>query len=347
MSEPLQYNTGSSLLANVMSNVNEIMGGEASPVYAQGNGGGATGGTGGMPAGLSDLLSELADVLDRISQMIGGDQGGSGAPGGSTSSAPTGSGTGGEPIAGSGRIWGDPHFIGQDGGKYDVQGEAGKTYNLLSDQNFQMNGRFDDWGNGATAVGAVGISAGSDQVEVNKDGTVMVNGDELKEGDSVQLADGGTVSYNDGEVSIDSGEWKTDIQFAGSGDKAHLNIDVSTENAVADGVKPHGLLGQTFDADDDARNGDKGKGAQGGGAIEGSNGNITNAGDKSAVENYEVDGLYDRNFEDFNQFFDPSGSTGSGGWGNEAVDRLMAQAFASVAQSMLLFSQSMQNDALS
>ncbi|MEL7082799.1 MAG: VWD domain-containing protein, partial [Pseudomonadota bacterium] len=162
-----------------------------------------------------------------------------------------------EVISGSGRIWGDPHFIGADGGKYDVQGEAGKTYNLLSDQNFQMNGTFEAWRSpGATVVGEVGINTGADQIEVNKDGTVMVNGQELEKGDRVELNDGGYVDYGDEGVTVESGEWKVDFQFAGNG--SHLNMDVHTENALADGVRPHGLLGQTFDGDGEARNGDRG-----------------------------------------------------------------------------------------
>ena len=285
---------------------------------------------------LKDILSDLSEVLQRLLARLEGDEGGSGGGGGG------GGVSAQEPdvIAGTGRIWGDPHFIGQDGGKYDVQGEAGKTYNLLSDQDFQMNGRFDQYKNkdGLTVVGAVGISAGSDQVSVEKDGTVMVNGEELKAGETAELANGGSVSYaaNGKSVSVDSGEWETDIEFRnkGNGSTAHLNIDVATENAIADGVKPHGLLGQTFDADDDARNGDKGKGTQGGGAIEGLDGEITDRGDRSTVQEYEVSGLYDRNFESFNQFFDDAES-GSGQFDEELYE-MMASTFSIMAQSMMM-----------
>lgn len=301
---------------------------------------GTGGGGGGGNSALKDILSDLSDVLQRLIGQLEGEGGGSGGGGG-------GDPVSAEPqvIAGSGRIWGDPHFIGQDGGKYDVQGEAGKTYNLLSDQNFQMNGRFDQYKttDGLTVVGAVGISAGSDQVSVEKDGTVMVNGEELEAGETVQLADGGSVSYaaNGGSVSIDSGEWETDIQFRnkGTSNRAHLNIDVKTDNALADGVKPHGLLGQTFDLDDDARNGDKGKGTQGGGAIEGLDGEITARGDRTTVENYEVTGLYDRNFDDFNQFFDDAES-GTGQYDDQLFE-MMASTFSMMAQSMLLMTRDM------
>lgn len=41
-----------------------------------------------------------------------------------------------------GLIWGDPHFRGDDGGLFDVQGEADHVYNLLSDHNLQVNAKF-------------------------------------------------------------------------------------------------------------------------------------------------------------------------------------------------------------
>ena len=302
----MDISSADKLLEGVRADAYELLGGPET------NGTGGSGSGAGGPLG--ELLGELSQLLQQIVELLGNQNGegggGSGGTGGSGSTGGPSAPAEGEVIAGSGRIWGDPHFIGQDGGKYDVQGEAGKSYNLLSDQNFQMNGRFDEYNNtdGLTVVGQVGIAAGADQIEVNKNGDVFVNGEELKAGDKVELEDGGFVEYNanGGGVTIESGEWTTEIEFRNKGDgpKAHLNIDVHTENAVADGVKPHGLLGQTFDSDDDARNGDKGKGTQGGGAIEDANGNITERGDTDAIGLYEVDNVHDRNFTEFNQFFD-------------------------------------------
>jgi von Willebrand factor type D domain len=330
----LQMNTGASLLQNVTADYNRLAGGEFEHARAVGSNGSSSGSSSSSSnASMEAMLGEITKLLQQVIDTLGGREDAN--EGGSSTNGSSGSSSGSqEPISGTGRIWGDPHFIGQDGDQYDVQGEAGKTYNLLSDQNFQMNGQFDSFGtDGSTVVGKVGISAGSDQIEVSKDGTVMVNGRELQEGDKVDLADGGSVEYRDGSVQVNSGEWETNIQFEGSGDDAHLNIDVKTDNAVADGVKPHGLLGQTFDADSDVRNGDKGSGAQGGGAIEGSNGNITSAGDRSAVEQYEVDGLYDRNFEDFNQFFDDAESDATGN--SDRMNELVNMAMVSLAQSLM------------
>ena len=198
-----------------------------------------------------------------------------------------------DPISGKARIWGDPHFIGADGGKYDIQGRPGGMYNLLSDQGFQMNGRFDAWGSkGATVVGEVGVVANGNRITVEKDGDVMVNGRYLRDGQSVTLADGTKVSKQGSTVEINSSEWDVKFKSVNSRHGKYLNIDVSTENAVADGVKPHGLLGQSFDGDGEARNGDKGSGAQGGGAIETVGGSFTERGDKTTVGSYEVGSMH-------------------------------------------------------
>lgn len=265
---------------------------------------------------LENILGKLNNTLDRLADILGGGNDYSIMPISTDGNSEWQSGWGGHNfvdegtvISGSGRIWGDPHFIGADGGKYDVQGEAGKIYNLLSDDGFQMNGRFDDWGgNGATVVGEVGINAKGDQITVDGDGNVSVNGEAVGDGETVALTNGGYVTKNGKEITVESGEWKVEFDAKSSSRGNYLNMDVSTENAVADGVKPHGLLGQTFDGDGVARNGDKGKGAQGGGAIEELSGLQTQRGDKQAVAAYEVDSLTDTDFNAFNRYTDILGT---------------------------------------
>ena len=255
---------------------------------------------------LATLLKGLSQALQGLSELIGGLGGGNTGrlvmpepmtllPTGSTGS--TGDVAGMKPIAGTARIWGDPHFIGADGGQFDVQGKAGKTYNLLSDRGFQMNGRFDSWGGkGATVVGEVGITAGTNYVNVEKSGKAVVNGHVLKDGERVALRGGGYAEKKGNEITVKSGEWEVNFQTH----RDHINMDIKTSNAVADGVRPHGLIGQTFDGDGKARNGDKGAGVQGGGAIEDINGDIVRRGDKSAVKSYEVAALWDTNFQNHN-----------------------------------------------
>lgn len=202
-----------------------------------------------------------------------------------------------KPIAGKARIWGDPHFIGADGDKFDVQGEAGKIYNLLSDENFQLNGKFEAFGkDGATVVGNAAINADGNFINVDKKGETYVNGLKLQDGQKVDLFGGGTVEKKGDHVIVNKGEWKVDFEANGQ----YLNMDIETKNAIADGVKPQGLIGETFDGDGKALTGDAGTGAQGGGAIKDIHGNVTKAGDKDAVKSYEVNSLYSNIFKHHN-----------------------------------------------
>ena len=275
-------------------------------------------GSGGDPmGGLGDTIGKIADLIDEISNLLrgladmigGGEQPGHGSGPGSMPGNGCGCpGDGGEPgqvVAGEGAIKGDPHFYGADGGRYDVQGEAGKIYNLLSDEGFQMNGRFDAWGGGgATVVGEVGIVTEGSEITVRKDGTVCVDGRELADGECVRLADGGEVSKNGDQITVKSGEYEVTIDAKDSGRGDYLNINVKSDNVNADGVMPHGLLGQTFDGDGEARNGDRGRNAQGGGAIDHAAGIRSERGDTHAVTDYEVDSLHDTDFHFFNRNYD-------------------------------------------
>lgn len=201
-----------------------------------------------------------------------------------------------------GRVWGDPHFVGADGGNYDVQGEAGKTYNILSDQGLQVNARFDEWdesGSGKTIMGEIGISLGDDQISFDKEGALKINGEEVKEGTYLD----GAVTLKNGRLFIEEDEFSFNIKVVESDKGDFLNIeDIRSENANADGVLPSGLWGGTVDGDGIARHGDAGKGTQGGGSINDRDGNITERGDRDAVKSYEVGGLFDTDFNDHNRF---------------------------------------------
>lgn len=194
-----------------------------------------------------------------------------------------------EPVAANerGRIWSDPHFRGGDGGRFDVQGQAGKSYSLLSDSGLQLNGRFDKYGEDGTAVGETGLTVtGNDgetsQVNFKKDGTALINGEQMEEGKLYQLADGGTAKLDGKKLTVTTAEGYTIKQSAETWDgDDFININVRTgEKGVDNGQMSGGLLGQTFDADDAARNGKTGHGAQGEGAIDG------------VVQDYEVDDLF-------------------------------------------------------
>lgn len=202
-----------------------------------------------------------------------------------------------------GRVWGDPHFVGEDGGLYDVQGVRDQHYNILSDAGLQVNARFDEWqsaGSGKTVMGAIGITLGEHQVEINKDGTVLIDGEEVSSG---SYLDGKVTVTEDRFVHIKEEEYSFRVDFQKHSGGDHLNIEnIQSDNAAADGVLPSGLWGVTVDYDDDARNGDSGSGTQGGGALEDLDGNITEKGDETTVEDYEVGGLFATDFEDHNRF---------------------------------------------
>ncbi len=174
------------------------------------------------------------------------------------------------------RVWGDPHFVGADGGKFDVQGEAGKTYALLKDTGLKFYGTFDGWGNGITVVGSTGLTVtgrgGKTQVFHDpKTDTVKVDGQELQQGQTVIMADGGTTTRQGKDVISETAEGYEIVQHDQG---KHIDAEVTSG---ARGVHT-GLMGQTFDADKDRRDGKKGKGAQGEGAIDG------------VVTDYEVEG---------------------------------------------------------
>lgn len=271
-------------------------------------------------SGLGTALQALADMLADGKSPVGVNPFVGGTP--SHGTHHTGSAGQGvlhapveeKPIAGKARIWGDPHFIGADGDQFDVQGQAGKIYNLLSDQNFQLNGKFEAYGSGgATVVGEAAINADGNFITVDKKGDAFVNGQKLKDGQKVDLFGGGTAEKKGDHLIVTKGEWKVDFEANGQ----YLNMDIETKNAIADGVKPQGLIGQTFDGDGKALMGDAGEGAQGGGAIKDANGNLTKAGDKDAVKSYEVDSLFSSIFKNHNasgfaHFVSNDGTLGGG-----------------------------------
>ena len=192
-----------------------------------------------------------------------------------------------------------------------MQGQAGKTYNILSDKDVQVNAKFQKYG-AATTMGEIGVTMGQNQVQIDKAGKVTING-EAMEGNS---ALDGAVTKSGKSVTVNSGEYQIKATSAGG----YLNASFKSDNVAADGVMPHGLWGQTADGDGKARNGDRGANAQGGGAIEGLDGQITKKGDKTTVQQYEVNGIFDTGFANFNRF--------NGAFVNEPVVPTAAQGEA-------------------
>ncbi len=206
------------------------------------------------------------------------------------------------PIEFDGKIWGDPHFVGADGGKYDVHGEHGKVYNILSDAGIQVNSQFANWNSKtATIMNKIGIVADGHTIAFDRSGKLTIDGEAVTANGSYL---DGAVTKNGLRVQVETEEYSIALKVAQHKNGNYLNIDFASDNAAADGILPHGLWGQTADGDGIARNGDRSYTAQGGGAIEDENGNITAKGDKQAYKSYEVDGLFDTTFTTHNRFYD-------------------------------------------
>ncbi|WP_020559186.1 hypothetical protein [Thiofilum flexile] len=211
------------------------------------------------------------------------------------------------PTANNAGGWGDPHFIGADGGRYDVQGKAGNYYNILSDDGFQMNAKFVGFKNaGTTIMGEMGAVMGTDKVQVDKNGQLTLNGNVMKDG-TYPTENGGSVTKKGKVITLKDEEYTVTITSKSSAGGNYLDFRVKSKDVAADGVMPHGIWGQTADGDKKVRKGDTGTGAQGGGVLEKLDGTISKRGDKQTVQLYEVGSLFDTAFTNFNRF---TGDTG-------------------------------------
>ncbi|MBX2860395.1 MAG: VWD domain-containing protein [Vampirovibrio sp.] len=152
------------------------------------------------------------------------------------------------------RIWGDPHIIGGDGGKYDVQDRG--IYNLLDDNGLTVNAEFGPWKNDTTVVTKLGITVGNDQIEIDADGNVKINSQKSTMSDLIQLSEekGWELEQSDDKIIIKTDEYTLEIELTGRG-FMNMNIVTGEEGVKSDGVGPEGILGETFDADSDAQTG--------------------------------------------------------------------------------------------
>jgi len=195
--------------------------------------------------------------------------------------------------SGDGAYEGDPHLTGFDGEKYDVMGTPNDFYNMISDKNFQYNTQFKDWGNGTTVINKAGITIGKDQLEFDADANApTLNGTAIALNKKTTLADGKSTALWDGSVfKVDSPEYEVTLGIDTDAKGKFLRSTASlVGDPFADGVKPHGLIGQTADGIAGQKNSGVDRGNQGGTVIDG------------IVSDYEVKGLFDTAFKNFNRF---------------------------------------------
>jgi hypothetical protein len=175
-------------------------------------------------------------------------------------------------------------------------GQAGKSYNMLSDKDFQYNTQFEDWQDGSnvnTAIGAAGIQIGNSKVSLDANtGKAAVDGTDMTIGQQVSLDDGGSATWDGTKLDVSSNEYNVDltVQTDPRGIK-YLDSNVKiTSDPFADGVKPHGLLGQTADGIAGQKNTGVDQGKQGGTVIDGT------------IQDYEVSGLFDTTSSKYSRF---------------------------------------------
>jgi hypothetical protein len=202
-------------------------------------------------------------------------------------------------VSGGGQGWGDPHFVGADGEKYDVQGEAGKAYNLLSDKGMQVNAMFATYAGNMNVMSRIGVTADGNQIEIGTNASLAINGETIsQDGDYL----GGMVSRASGKVTVKTDDYT--VQTSGS---AYLDVTFSGRNVQADGVMPTGIWGVTLDGDGKPRlsggvYGTEGGSMQGGGVLEKADGSITDKGDVETYREYEVKDIMDLMFPTHNRY---------------------------------------------
>jgi hypothetical protein len=204
---------------------------------------------------------------------------------------------------GQGQVYGDPHFVGDDGETYDVMGEAGKTYNILSDKGIEYNATFQTYGtDGATTIGQAGIQINQHKVQMDAHADApTVDGQTMEKDKPVDLGHGSTAVWDGTNLKITTPEYDITIKKNHDDNGDFLDQDLKAKNPYSDGVDPHGLWGQTVDRDKDQKNTGEDKGKQGGTVIDGT------------YQDYEVTDLWAYN-DKYNRF-DPNATTNTDGDG--------------------------------
>lgn len=148
------------------------------------------------------------------------------------------------------RIWGDPHFEmnGSVNGeavdsKFDNHDLGNRTQ--IAGAGFKLETETVPWGeNGAAVVGSSTVSTGfgrnQDQVTVNADGSVLVNGDQvsLEAGQTSQLNRTSSLTMNENgtyTVSSRNGKVTNTFQANDHANGDYLNIDTSVDNVQTTG----------------------------------------------------------------------------------------------------------------
>jgi hypothetical protein len=187
-------------------------------------------------------------------------------------------------------------------------GKEGKVYNVLSDKGLQYNAKFvtpaNQKGNkNVTVIDKAGITSGKDQLEFDHGGTApTLNGVALQKNKAYTLDNNGHAKWDGSSLSFNNKEYEINLSNDPHDASAILsNVNIKKgANPLADGVSPHGLLGQTADGVAGAHKGknNTGDAKQGGTVIDGTVGQYEVG---TGLKTDEAK-LFDTSFTQFNKF---------------------------------------------
>jgi len=165
---------------------------------------------------------------------------------------------------------GDPHFTGFDGQHYDVMGEPGKLFNIISTPHFQCNCRFTALDNGSTIIDQCGLKLPGTGIffdlamEGSRQAVWLNHGRVLwSESFPTGLFDhkgrplSGGIQVLTGKSVVHTGDYVVEVCWCddhgephprfGPLESPHLDVYLYPSHADVDlpPVKPHGLLGVT------------------------------------------------------------------------------------------------------
>jgi len=131
----------------------------------------------------------------------------------------------------------DPVFDGFDGSHFEFQGLPNQVFNLISSYNFNLNALFVPIEHG-TFMGAAGIKIGENEIYVDGNRTVTLNGESIK---SNVNGDNFDIIVKSSATVVSAGAFTVEIASI-----AANRIDIKTflDTTKLSGL-PHGILGQT------------------------------------------------------------------------------------------------------
>ena len=174
-------------------------------------------------------------------------------------------------------------------------GKANQFYNILSDKNVQFNAKFipSPKDESITLMGQAGIQVGSDRLFYTVKGTPpTLNGVAMTVGQRATLGTTGFANWDGSQLQINTGEYNI-LLSTGEDMGIISNVSLGDIDPFADGVKPHGLLGQTADGLTGAKDTGNDQGQQGSTVIDGT------------VDDYQVANLWGTTTQ-FNRFVLPT-----------------------------------------